>query len=795
MQKGIEFKPKEFYIKEGEFILRSPLTTKNIETLKYIIKCCNIVYNNLDNVEPLIPDELYDRLMVFAKKNNIDVPIGSPLHEEIPPNVSKIIMTAKRDHNKMIPNSEGMYQIVKKVPDISQRQFFHEMATNPIPHELDFVRNHDTTLVEKKKRATPHTWDLCGTLNKCKYVYTWDAHLKNQESDPGISIFQRDFLEAHIDNKIIDPNSISLIVSFKYDGISVENTMLNDTIVSSVTRGDLANNEASDLTPILGGMQFPRAMGYRFNDGQPFGIKFEYIMTQSCKNQIEKQFGKSYVNLRNAVIGVMNGLDARMYRDYLTPIPLESTMQSNRVDDIIMLNTYFTKGINFKWKILVGNYHDILQQVRTFVEEAASLRDNCPFDYDGIVVEYIDNNIKNILGKKNSIPQYAVAIKFDPHKKTTTFRNYSYTVGQNGCITPIAYFDPVEFSGAVYDKVSVYSYKRFMELGLRVGDKVDITLNNDIMPYLRRSPESQQDPNNTNPIIKFPTLCPSCGEPLSFSSDSGYCTNLLCPERNLSRLSNCLKKLGLKDFSEETVKTLGIKSIRELYNYPQDKMAKLLGPVNSVKLINNLEALKTANLSDARIIGAIGFSNIATRTWQVILEAFPIEEVLTCPLSKFRKLESLKGIGSRIIVTIQNERDLLLDDLKFLFDNFQYTKTQLYPTEGKVRKVCFTGFRDLVLEELFEAQGFKIVNNVSKSTDYVIVPILETSTYKAYKAFTYLAQAYYQATGEMKAIDVNNLAPYRELHLKPMVITQKEAYDMFLVNFDNMSNTSVVEIK
>ena len=757
----------------ARMILNDPLTTKNIERLKHLIQMCNYVYNNFPNAEPLIDDSLYDQLMVFAKRNNIDVPIGSPSLETIEYNY--------HPNSDIIRNSKGLIEVVTKVPDIANRIYYHDMVSNCTnPNSLDFVRNHDSTLVEKKKRATAHTYDLCGTLDKCKYVFTSDANPQDY-GNMNIGIFERDFLQYHIDSHIIDPNNIVLIASLKYDGISVENTIVNDTIISSLTRGDLSNNEASDLTPILGGMQFPRAIGQVFNNGNPFGIKFEYIMTDYNKYAIEKTFGKYYVNLRNAVIGVLGGLDARLYRDYLTPVPLESTIYyHDRIQDLHFLNQYFTKGIDCRWSIIQGDYHTVLDLVRTFVKEAESLRDYMGFAYDGIVIEYAHDYIRNRLGKKNSIPQYAIAIKFDPLKKTSIFTHYTYSVGQDGSITPMAHFEPVEFFGAIHNKTTAHSYRRFLSLGLHAGDKVNLTLNNDVIVYIRRAPESEQDPNNPNSLIDFPTHCPSCGTPLVFYTDSVYCPNFQCPERTISRLSNCLAKLGLKDFSTETIKALNIHSIKELYTYPHDKLATILGPVNSQNLINNLENLRTTGLSDYRIIGSIGFSNIAIKTWKTILEVIPIDVILTCDKSEFSRLYSIKGIGPSTVETIINERDFLIDDLNFLFNTFVYIKTPQYDPNREILKVCFTGFRDPTLEEFFTSIGYEIVDSMTKDTNILIVSIPRSNSSKIIKAFKYLSQAYYKLTQKPKTITWDDLEECRNLNLIPMIISRAEVYQIFL---------------
>ena len=56
----------------------------------------------------------------------------------------------------------------------------------------------------------------------------------------------------------------------------------------------------------------------------------------------------------------------------------------------------------------------------------------------------------------------------------------------------MAHFRPVEFFGAIHDKTTAHSLKRFLDLGLRCGDKVNLTLVNDVIAYITKADDRAQ---------------------------------------------------------------------------------------------------------------------------------------------------------------------------------------------------------------------------------------------------------------------------------------------------------------
>lgn len=709
---------------------RGTIQQEELQDFENIIKISNLLYNNGANALLPLSDDLYDAILSIAKKQGIQYPVGAP----------SITFTNLDTIDLLEPyasNSDYPKQVVAFVPDKDKMFYYRDLTSNrTLPMYGDYIINSSTDLISRKTRNTSHSYGMCGTLDKCKYVLNNDARGEGRFQDPSVTIFERDFLAKHIQQGLVNPEDISLVVSLKYDGISVEAEIDGDEIVSACTRGDTSNNEASDLTPALSGMKFPRA--YNIQKGNPIGIKFELIITDYNLKRIARDYGKTYANPRNAVIGLTGGLDARKYRDYLTPIPLESSLNLPRMQELELLNNSYTRGIDMRSTLLVGTYVEVLYKLKQFVLEAERLRPYMGFQYDGVVVEYTDPYLREKLGKRNSIPEYAIAIKFPPMRRDSIFTHYTYSVGQTGVIVPMAHFKPVEFMGAIHDKTTVHSYRRFKSLMLKPGDKVFLTLNNDVIVYLNKSPDEEQDPNNHNPYEEFPEVCPSCGQPLSMSDsgDSVYCTNFYCKERCIARIANMLKKLNIKDFSTQTMRLLNITDYVDLvenakHGWYKDK----LGPVEQQNFKNMVFTLRNSKYPDYRVLGSIGFTGIAADTWKLICQRFEWEKLIFGDISEVDNLSKIKGIGPKTISTIKEQRDLFRLDLDCMRQDMNI-QSSFNPTNvGQSPQVRITGVRDNKLSASFIEKGFDISDgSVTKDTMILIVPYIGFSSTKVERA-------------------------------------------------------------
>lgn len=682
-----------------------------------IVQISNILYNNTDREVLPLEDGVYDLLLELYKTYNPNYEIGAyPIRF----NDNNTGFIKEEDNDPITPavfidrGNEDFFdnsifvEDLRKVPEMTLQDY----AIRPAIFRED---------ITKRTINTPHMYpELVGTLDKCKFVTNHEAAERGVLEDSNVAVFERDFLQKHMQMGIITPEEkFHMVLELKYDGISVEADVTNN-ILSARSRGDTANDVATDLTPILKRYNFPHCPYIPENEA--FGMKFEAVISKFNLERLMQISGKEYANCRNAIIGIFSSSDAYKYIDLITLVPLATSLDIGRIEEIEFMNKYYQNGEYLRYAIIYGNYQSILFQVKRFVEEAEFLRPYMPFMYDGVVVSYIDPVKIKALGRENSVNKYSIAIKFNAMKKQTTFIGYDYTVGQNGNITPMIHYNPVEFYGTIHNKSTGHSYARFLELGLREGDIINVEYTNDVMPYVTKPYNSAND-NNTNPVIPFITECPSCGNKLKIS-DSGktvYCDNFSCPARNIARMTNMLQKLNLKDFSEESLKAVARFSLSELFSLTE-KDVRVLGPNSSKLFIERLNEIKTKPIYDYKIVGALGFTGIAIEKWKVIFKEIPLDYIIWLPAEElYTRLVSIKGIGPGAANTITNEREFFMNDLLTIS-----RMTNVIPSKGisSGKSVRFSGVRDKELVDLLNERGMDANGDtgVTKTTDILIIP-------------------------------------------------------------------------
>lgn len=715
-------------------ISKEPLTGIEVEVIGDIIHISNIIYNNTDKSILVLEDGIYDLLLEKYKKYNPNFQVGAE-----PIEFDQQVNTQNQEMQK----GEFRVSPYTKVDfDTKDMFYYNSLITHPDMTMVNMPENNGQS-ISKRIRNVSHKYpSLVGTLDKVKFVMDNDAIQKGVYDDSNVKVFERDFLRKHIEQGIVNPNDITLVLELKYDGVSVEAEVTNQ-IETARTRGDTGIDKASDLTPILGGYPFRDANGF---DIKPFGMKFEAIINKYNLQLLSREFNKNYVNCRNAIIGILGSSEAARYAKYITLVPLATSHDNmNRVEEIEFMNKYYSTGEQLRYVVISGNYDSVMYQVRQFVMETEAMRDNdiLPFLYDGVVVSYLDQGIRNVLGRKNSINQYSIAIKFEPKKKLTRIRNITYTVGANGDITPMLWYDPIEFYGMINTKSSGHSYSRFTELGLKPGDVIQADYVNDVMVYISK-PNIEENYYNPNPFFKFIDTCPECGEPLTLS-ESGknvVCTNFKCQGRLVSRLTNMLSKLGFKGFSEETIKTLQVQSFYDFIHISEER-ASILGTVNSDNLMCAIANFLTTPIVDYNILGALGFTGIASGKWKLILKATSLKDIVTLNDAALMGLLSnnVKGISYKTSSVVVKERKDFMKDLLFIYnnmDNVILTNGNNDEAIGMSKTIRFTGCRDSELMTSLCMSGHDCSEgSVTKKTDILLIPYEGFSSTKVDKAIEY----------------------------------------------------------
>lgn len=726
---------KQFLATKATSLLQLQVTDKYVlESIKTLVQICNILYNRSDILVLPVDDPIYDGLVELYKQHDPNFQVGSAV----------VQLQSQYEHEGLIEEHKNALFFYKE----EQRDEIREQFNNQIRSfdnnkfdKRDIYRNPITfeqqeNYISKRTHDTKHNHpDLVGTLDKCKYVLIQDAIDADVIDDPSVTILERDFFHDHIKRGIITENQeLEMVIELKYDGISVE-ADCNKVVQSARTRGDTGIGEAADITPILKGYPFHRN---NIVVDFPIGVKFEAIILRSDMPRFNEMRGHNYANCRTAMVGLFGNSDSWKYRDLITLIPIAVDRDQvhnlkNRLEEIEFINRLFqSHGEPLRYAYIKGNFRTCLYLIKKFAEEAFAARSYLDFMFDGIVVSYLDEDIRQKLGRKNYINKYQTAVKFNPMTKLTTFFNYTYEVGANGVITPMIHYAPVEFIGTIHPKSSGNSYKRFMDLNLKPGDIIQVTYRNDVMPYVT-SIDCEHNRQNTNPPCEFPTECPICGSSIQISDSgkSAICTNKMCNGRKLSRMVNMLNKLNIKGFAENTIRSLGVYTFKDLMSLwnKQEYVTEVLGPTNADNLLSAINHVRFgANFIDYEVVGALGFTNLGKEFWKLIFSEYTLAEFIcfmenTDWFSEVKEeLLKIKNVGLKSIQTIFDEWNLFIDDLLYISTCIKIINSKDYILNRHT--VRFTGCRNKQLEEQLNSMGYDADGNgsVTKSTDILVVP-------------------------------------------------------------------------
>ena len=723
---------------------KSVLNQDEIETLKYLIMSCNILYNRTDMTVLPIEDGFYDLLFEKYKKYDANFQVGSAVVE-----FKDNIMNTQLDKPKVIQPL-----IFFKPPERNElrQKIYDELSLKgqPILNRNDFHKSpliFEQEYISKRTHNIEHNHpDLVGTLDKCKFVLNDDAIKAGCFNDSNVKVLERDFFQDHIDKGIINRHQqIEIICELKYDGISVE-ADCGLEVFSARTRGDTGIGAAADISPILQGYPFRQA-GVMIGQ-EPLGVKFEAIITKSNLDIFNARRQKYYKNCRTAIVGLFGASDAYLYRDLITLIPLavdrtQTPWISNRLEEINFINNVFrSHGEPLRYCYFKGTVDEILYCIKQFLDEAKVCRDYFNFMYDGIVVSYLDENIRAKLGRKNYINKYSVAVKFDPLEKQTIVRGVTYEIGQHGQVTPMIHYDPVEFIGTIHTKSTGSSLKRFNELNLKYGDYINVTYVNDVMPYVTKL-DCEHNRNNPNPKLEFTKVCPICGTLLTTSSsgDTAICPNRNCIGRNKKRMVNMFTKLNIKGFAEASFESLSnINSFHNLYDYNKEYYIDKLGEADGASFYNNLMNIKSDKIKDYIFMGSLGFTGIAHKKWKSIFEKVSIKELyhlweISDSQETFNQYLSQylpDGITKDIIV---EEFPIYAEDINFAIQNNLIIDSK--DSGASKKQIRFSGVRNLQLMELLNTRGYDAdEGSVTKKTDILLIPYEGFSSNKVNKALS-----------------------------------------------------------
>ena len=552
----------------------------------------------------------------------------------------------------------------------------------------------------------------------------------------------------------------------KIDGISFSARFENGKLVYAVTRGngEIGEDVTENIKTVI---NFPQQITGNIPDilevrGEVYMSKADFLSL----NETQGQNGdKIFANPRNAAAGGFRQLDpsitkSRNLRYFVYSVGAHS-------DDF----SYSKQGELYEklraFGFQIGDYK-ICTNVTEMVEYHANLeasRSLTAFDMDGVVYKLNDITLQKRLGFTAHSPRWATAHKFSSTTVVTKLLDITYQIGRTGAITPVAELEPVNVGGVIVKRATLHNKDEMMRLNIKKGDYVLIERAGDVIPKIlsvvtdqsyTATNETNDEFHNSNKInlnkinsnqntcnsdssieeaenslrTNFITHCPSCGSELTAIDAIVKCQNVYeCKAQIIERLKHFASKDAFDIFGigdrviEEFYESGVVKTPVDFFTLedrnPDIRLEKWEGWKE--KSVQNLfTSIKTRNKIDFnRFIYAFGIGGVGERTAKQIAMFFGnIENFLQNP----EKSAEIDGIGEKtmleIVAFINHYQSLILELLKYIIVLPQEK------SETSSGTIVFTGtLQKMTRNEAkatAEKHGFKVISDVSRTTNYIV---------------------------------------------------------------------------
>ena len=190
--------------------------------------------------------------------------------------------------------------------------------------------------------------------------------------------------------------------------------------------------------------------------------------------------------------------------------------------------------------------------------ELAETRHDLPYEIDGVVTKVDDLGLHARLGATSRAPRWAIAFKFPPEERTSKLLAIMVSIGRTGRATPFGRSSPSSSGARRSSVATLHNEDQVRAKDVRPGDLVIVRKAGDVIPEIVGPVLGGPGvPKRRKPKWKFPTVCPSCGEPLvrlEGESDT-YCTNIDCPAQRVQRIAHFASRsaMDIEGLGEERV--------------------------------------------------------------------------------------------------------------------------------------------------------------------------------------------------------------------------------------------------
>jgi DNA ligase (NAD+) len=557
--------------------------------------------------------------------------------------------------------------------------------------------------------------------------------LSNTYSEDEIKDFDRRI------QKSLENEQYRYVCELKFDGIAISLHYENGLFLQGATRGD--GLQGDDITNNLKTIRsIPLRLRNMSAAPRPIEVRGEVYMNRidfQHMNQ-ERQLAdeKIFVNPRNSAAGTLKLQDPKI----VAQRPLNFVSYFLYAEDVSLESQHDNLNLLRKLGFPTSQHTKLCSSIDEVIEywkEWEQRRDELPFDIDGIVVKIDSIQQQERLGAVAKSPRWAVAFKFASRQAETHLNIIRLQVGRLGTITPVADLEPVFLGGSTVSHATLHNEDYIRTLDIRSGDTVIVEKGGDVIPKISGVVKNKR-PSGTRPF-KYPGECPECHSKLFRPEGEAnyYCENSDCPAQVKGRIEHFASRgaMDIEGLGESIIDQLVqndlIKNCADLYDIHKQRSRLILLDGWGEKSVQNfLNAVnKSKKRHFGRVLYALGIRHIGASIAQVLVDNFPTIEQLTAVSED--DLQSVQGIGPRIAESVirffedeHNQR--IVRRLKKAGVQMRSTKndtrrSQQFAGKNFVLTGTLSSMTREEAKQKIESVGGKVVSNVSKNTDFVIV--------------------------------------------------------------------------
>jgi DNA ligase (NAD+) len=532
---------------------------------------------------------------------------------------------------------------------------------------------------------------------------------------------------------------IEYICELKLDGMSLALTYSQGKLARGVTRGDGSVGE--DVTTNVRTMRSVplsvSAAAFK-KAGVPadFEVRGEVIMPLAAFERMnedrEAQGLPRFANPRNAAAGTIRVLEPNI-------------VAQRRLDlftyFLLVNGKYFPEQQSDALKALhalgfkVNQHHALarsIEEVLKFIAKCEAMRDQLPYEIDGVVIKINSMRLQDRLGFTGKAPRWAIAYKYAARSGVTKVEEILVQVGRTGKLTPVAALKPVPIGGTKVSRATLHNMDEIDRLGVKIGDWVMVERGGDVIPKVVKVIEDKEHPRG-HKKFHMPERCPECGgHVVRVEGEADHrCVNVACPAKLRESILHFAARsvMNIEGMGEALVNQLAdaglVKDIADIYELNKTKLLTLerVGDKSAENLLGEIEQSRKLPLE--RVIYGLGIRFVGERTAEFLSEHFGSMDALMD--ASIEELQEVNEVGPRIAASIHEffaeprNRKLVERLRKYLtFTGKKRQRGTALAGKTFVLTGTLANYSRDAAKKLIEDAGGKVSGSVSKKTDYVV---------------------------------------------------------------------------